>query len=360
MILNFKKGLPGILILAMLSLASCQNTTPIPPQVSTPQKPTSQPATTINEEMVLFYSTRENSNGWYIMKPDGSNVKRMSFENLPGLRVDGLRWVPQFNAFTAQLSDATNNSDLYLIDVEGNILERITNSFHSESNATYSAAAGKFAFICVESDLDICVVSPDGSNLVNLTLVPSREGHPQWLPSGERVIFVSNRLGVPGIWSVKEDGTELMKLNDIQYPEGNPAISPDGEWIAFESQRDFNSEIYIMDINGQNAANLTNHPANDTEPRWSPDGNHIAFRSDREGGHDLYIMTIDGSQAINITQSPDIQEQAFIWSGNSDKIFYSAPNGENYDIFAVTIDGSNKMNLTDYPADDVDPQWIGK
>jgi len=310
------------------------------------------------ELYILFYSTRDNLPGRYLMKPDGSSVQRYNTSELNQYKIDGITWISELQLFVMGLTDASNQQDLYLVNINGAVQQRLTNSPYGKSDATYSSDAKKFAYVCVEADLDICTISSDGKNPVNLTNIPSRDFFPQWSKTGTQIIFTSNRSGVPGIWIVALDGSGMKSLSSVLVPESNPEISPDWQTIAFQSQRDINSEIYVMDTNGQNLMNLTRNSANDTEPKWSPDGNFIAFRSDRDNGNDLYVMKADGTQVVNITKTPAVYETSFVWTPDSTAIIYSASVENNFDIFSVSRDGETKLNLTNSPAEDTDPQMI--
>lgn len=308
---------------------------------------------------LLFYSTRGGVGGWYLMQPDGTNVGRLEFPKLGTYKINGLVWIAELGAFAASLVDTQGQEHLYLMDLQGNIQQRLTSDAFPAGDPTYSAMAGKFAFVCVDQDLDICLVNPDGSAPVNLTQYPSRDSSPCWSPSGKQILFVSNRNAVPGIWVVNADGTDLALLSNVQVPEGNPSWSPDGKKILFDTQRDGHWQVYIMDPDGENAVNLSKSASSDVEPRWSPDGRYIAFRSDRDGGHDIFVMKADGSEVLNLTRTPRYREMSFIWSMDSQQIIYAAETEVAAEIFRVNVDGTGLTNLTRSPAEDVDPQWIG-
>lgn len=308
---------------------------------------------------IMFFSDREEADGIFTMNPDGSDVRKLEFPQLKGYKTGGLTWIPELGLFLASLSDVYNQADYFLMDADGNILQRLTEDIYGEGEGTYSAQAGRFAFVCVINDLDICTIQPDGVNLINLSSSPSRENEPHWSADGSQVLFSSNRSGVPAIWIVDQDGANMTRLSDVEAPEGHPRWSPDGKQILFQSSRDRNWEIYLMDPDGSNARNLTNHEADDTEADWSPDGKYIAFKSERDGGIDLFVMQADGSGVVNITGTPDEKETNFLWTFDSQKVIYDSRSGDVYDIYSVNVDGSGRTNLTNRPGVDFDPLWVG-
>jgi Tol biopolymer transport system component len=142
---------------------------------------------------------------------------------------------------------------------------------------TWSPDGSRFAFSCRAStklvgetlvgDLDICVMSTDGTGLKQLTLTPTHDSHPAWSPDGQQILLqVSQPL--PG----------------IEHPY----------WIA------------VMDASG---ANLRRVGANviGMYPSWSPDGSRIVFTSyfgfgpHSWGQGSMWMMNADGSGLVQVT-----------------------------------------------------------
>jgi TolB protein len=115
-----------------------------------------------------------------------------------------------------------------------------------------------------------------------------------WSPDGRRI---SMDVGVPGsgqsdVWIVGADGSDPLQLTDFPGREGNPVWSPDGRRIAFMAEHGGNRDIWIMPAGGGDAVRVTFHPGVDANPRWSPDGTRLAFMSDRDGGPDIWIVDL--------------------------------------------------------------------
>jgi len=308
------------------------------------------------EPRIMFLSDRDGVRRWYSMRSDGSDVKLWGFPD--SLEIKSLNWIPGLEAFVVTLVTDEGGEDLFLIDPQGQIQHRLTMSPVGESSPIYSEAANRIAFVCVNSDLDICTIYPSAENLTYITNIPSRDASPAWSPSGERILFVSNRSGVPDVWIVNSDGTEPENLTATGQPHGAPSWSPDGTKILFTSQRDMNWEVYTMEADGKNPVNLTNNPARDMLPIWSPNGEHIAFRSDREGNDEIYVMNSNGKELVNITNSSESDEAVFVWTPDSKNLLYVSHLGSNADIYLVNRDGTGTQNLTDNPGNDTAPQWI--
>ena len=124
-------------------------------------------------------------------------------------------------------------------------------------------------------------------------------------PSGAsgRIAFIAERDGNMEVYLMTPDGSGQTRLTNNTVDETKPAWSPDGARIAFTSKRDGNTEIYQMNADGSGQTRLTNNPATDTDPAWSPDGKQIIFSSTRDNKYEVYVMNADGSQATRLTNT---------------------------------------------------------
>jgi TolB protein len=66
------------------------------------------------------------------------------------------------------------------------------------------------------------------------------------------------------------DGSNQVRLTHNESQDGHPDWSPDTNYIVFESERDGNFEIYVMNPDGSDPRNLTNNSLDDYLPSWSP------------------------------------------------------------------------------------------
>ncbi len=74
---------------------------------------------------------------------------------------------------------------------------------------------------------DIYVVNIDGSNLQRLTTDDAQDGLPAWSPDGKAIAFVSNRGGPWAVWAMTPNGTGIEQLFTYQGgPDGFVASEP--------------------------------------------------------------------------------------------------------------------------------------
>ena len=127
-----------------------------------------------------------------------------------------------------------------------------------------------------DGNLDIYLMNSDGSEEVRLTHHRARDGGPKWSPTGERIIFNSDRDGAPGDWDLylmDADGSNVRRVFEKEADRGRATWSPDGKQIAYSRWEQGKFYIYIAPIDGKKEERI----ALGSQPVWSPKGTEIAF-----------------------------------------------------------------------------------
>ncbi|MDI7248097.1 MAG: DPP IV N-terminal domain-containing protein [Bacillota bacterium] len=228
---------------------------------------------------------------------------------------------------------------------------------------------------------------------------PAPVGEPQG-----RIVYVSNRNGMPTIHVVGLDGTQagestadgydilglemsrdssymllsssregswdlflsetasnggLKRLTSKPGSEIEATLSPDGKRVAYASDEDGDWDIFVMNVDGSGEKKLTNNTASDGQPAWSPDGRKIAFASDRDGNWEIYVMNADGSFPTRLTSTPDAIEGSPTWSADGRRIaFHSTRDKDGLgQIYAMNSNGTGPKRLTDLASNCYYPSW---
>src|SRR5688572_33206326 len=93
-----------------------------------------------------------------------------------------------------------------------------------------------------------------------------------------RVVFVTDRDGVPDIYTSNPDGSDPVNLTQTRIAEPDPAYSPGGTKIAF-SRRDV---IWVMHPSATGAVAMPRtERSGEVHPAWSRDGTKVVFVSNR-------------------------------------------------------------------------------
>lgn len=261
---------------------------------------------------------------------------------------------------------------------------------------------------------DIYIMNPDGTGQIQLTRHPASDSQPVWSPTGEKILFTSNRGGTSDLFLMNADGTNVQRVfqklanrrHGTWAPDGKriayyrvdaqidklgiytatidgreeerivngwqPAWSPDGSEIVFVSLED----LGIHTINLQTGVEdivLPMEQAVPFDPAWSPDGTQIAFTGInlvqlilgnflKAGGklpnavETIYIVNRDGSQLEQVVFN-DTKATDPAWSPLGNQLVYEQPVGKEIHLFRITLGGDNPHQLTD-EGYNRDPDWF--
>ena len=154
---------------------------------------------------------------------------------------------------------------------------------------------GQIAFErTVEGNTDIYLINLDGTGLVRLTDDPLPDHGSAWSPDGG-TLFFSRQIRqdeASDIYSLDIESGNATQLTDDPGIESSPKVSPDGSQIAFDV---WPSEpgIYVMNVDGSGQHTLIGGPTDDFGPAWSPDGQQLAFI--RFDDRTVYVANADGT-----------------------------------------------------------------
>ena len=161
---------------------------------------------------------------------------------------------------------------------------------------------------------------------------------PLWTPDGARVVFSSNRDGLPTLFTKLVDTPGQAELV-VTASEGRTFITPDawsadGRTLVFqELGGGVPTDISVLSMDGDGASELLlATESEEAGPSLSPDENWIAYSSDETGRREVYVQRF-----------PGLGDQKFIstdggfqplWSPDGSELFYRGPRG----MMAVSVD----------------------
>jgi TolB protein len=152
----------------------------------------------------------------------------------------------------------------------------------------------------VESQGAIYKVRADGTMLTRLTDGTGDDREPNWSPAGDTIVFQSHAR-TPGdidLWVMSSDGTGIRNLTQSPSSEDTDASwSPDGERVVYSSNYGGldNGNVFVISLTGGTPTRVTTYSGYDGAPTWSPDGSTIAFESstgDPDGSSGTQIWAI--------------------------------------------------------------------
>jgi len=224
---------------------------------------------------------------------------------------------------------------------------------------------------------DLYIKQVSGFTVTRLTSDPASEIQPSFSPLGDKVAYASNREGNWDIWVVGVDGTNPVRLTSGLGNDIHPSWSPDGKQIAYCSQGPGSSQWELWVVSTENPS-VKKWIGYGLFPAWSPNPkvSKIAFQQARYRGSQWFsIWTVDmvdgeARYPTEIVGSVDYACICPTWSPEGTKLAYgtvgrsayektepTAPGAAGEDIWVVDLDGRNNLRLTQSDAASFSPCW---
>ena len=151
------------------------------------------------------------------------------------------------------------NSDIYTMDLETRVVEKITDHTSIDTSPSYSPDS---KYICFNSDRSryqqIYVMKSDGSNVKRISFGKGLYGTPVWSPRGGLIAFTKVHKNRFYIGVMRPDGSGERLLTENFYQEA-PSWSPNGRVLIFyrETKTDskgegFSAKLWSIDLTGYN------------------------------------------------------------------------------------------------------------
>lgn len=193
------------------------------------------------------------------------------------------RLLPQTDQLAYMMTDNNIEWDIYLLDVDRRLIDRVTYGQYSNR-------------------------------------------YPAWSPDGRLIAFHSDRAQdrqiTYDLFMARADGREQTRLTggnirtflrtDQVAALGNamPAWSPDGRFIGFHSDLDDEWDLFLVEVATGEITRLTETEAEDVLMTWSPDGDSIAYSYGDFEARYLYIMDVNTREARQVTRADAIPTPA--------------------------------------------------
>ena len=199
--------------------------------------------------------------------------------------------------------------EIFVSDLEGNIVNQLTDNPGYDAEATLSPDGEKIVFTSTRSgDLELYVMDVNGDNLVQITNELGYDGGAFFSPDGSKIVWRASRpqtdeevskykgLLAEGLveptsmelFVANTDGSDPRQITTLGKANWAPFFHPSGEKVLFssnhKSERGFPFNIYMIDLDGSNLEQITFDSAFDSFPMFSYDGKYLVFGSNRNNG----------------------------------------------------------------------------
>lgn len=245
-------------------------------------------------------------------------------------------WNPEGTKALIIMDKDPLNYQLYLIDRDGYVLQKLTDTSDRVETAIWSNDGKKIAYSITGPNKDeetgLWIINEnrtEDNRLVDNGIVIA------WSPDDSRIFYVDENSG---LYSIKVDGTDEVQLSTGFFSRNEDvfSFSPEGKNLIFSTVNDNGITIFLSDPAGKNIKVLEEFLGYLIfKPSWSPKGDKIAFAQE----DNLYTINPDGKGKSLLASS--ITD--YKWHPSGDFVSFISSDS----VFAANPDGSTKIQLTE-------------
>ena len=206
---------------------------------------------------------------------------------------------------------------------------------------------GQIAFDrTVDGNTDLYLMNVDGSGLQRLTSDPDEDSQPAWSPDGA-VLFFTRRIGPESankadLYALEVASGKLARLTSSPGVEADPKISPDGTQIAYDRWPD-EPGTYVMNRDGSNNR-LIHRPASVDEGLigWDSNASVVMFTSPNR----IVRVDIATGAATTLVDSQTVRADGAFLAPDGRQIAFKGTRAP-YGVVVANLDGSNQSYVAD-------------
>lgn len=246
-------------------------------------------------QRILFQSNRSGKWHLYLMNSDGSNVQQLTSgdhnNNFPDWSVD-----EQSVAF---VSDRTGNEEIFIMKVDGNMVKQLTQHPARDIHPYFSPDGKEILFNSSRDDaqsFEVYRINSDGSGERRVTTTRDVETCARYSPDGSKIVLLKGFLdGNDEICVMDPDGTDVINLTNTSAMEGWPTWSRNGTHILYSSRKNGQFCLFEMEHDGENVTQVSfPEPGfEDARATYASATGAIAFNRQRSGTIGIYLLQPD-------------------------------------------------------------------
>ncbi len=198
--------------------------------------------------------------------------------------------------------------DIYMSDLNGNIIKKLTNTDGYDAEATISPDGKKMLFTSTrDGDLDLYIQDLYTNAVTRITNELGYDGGAWFNNDGTKIIWRASRPKTVAevdeykklladnvvaptnmeVFTANADGSDIKQITRLGKANWAPNFMPNGQIIFcsnHEYARGFPFNMYTCDVNGNNIIKISRDKGFDAFPMFSPNGKKIIFCSNRNNG----------------------------------------------------------------------------
>src|SRR5688572_14945061 len=205
----------------LLALLSCAQETPRPPAPQEPHLRNLRQLTTDGTHAEAYWS------------PDGAKLIFQAVRPAEGDKADQIYVMDVANGTTKRISNGEGKTTCACFLPDGRIVYSSTKAAGPEPPPPPDKSKGYRWPLYRE--FDIYLLDPKSGVEKRLTESDGYDAETTVSPDGTRLVFMSQRDGAFGLYTMNVDGTELRKVTKKRCYTGGAFFSPDGKQLVYRS-----------------------------------------------------------------------------------------------------------------------------
>lgn len=297
------------------------------------------------------------------------------------------------------LADGNTNLEVYRADLRSGGLVNLSNDPSTDWEARPSPDGELIAFSSYrDGQSDIYVMSPDGTNVRNLTSTPDQsEAFVSWSPDGERMLFGFFTETTAEYWIMNRDASERGMILPNSRSCGISDWSPNSDSLvgSCTNVEAHTTRLFVRSIDDSTERTLAEFGLASPGARWSPSGELIAYKDRGErGAYEVKVIAPTGGLPALLRASARVSGMSWapsgdslalgsseglvvadvssgasvtlddrdgvydvLWSPDGQRIAYTLNDGSQTDVYVIRADGTGLANVSDSPWQDYDIAW---
>ncbi len=215
--------------------------------------------------------------------------------------------------------------DAWLVPLAGGEALRVDGSPGALTRPRWSPDAAAFVYTAtVDDQHGIWIHDRISGTSQRVSRDATLDIHPAWHPSGERLVYASDRRGLGfDLWEVDLPTGLHWRLSSRPGDETGPAWSANGRHLVY-IHRDGDTWSLVLRLHGKPEETLVSGPERLAGPSWRPDGSLITFWRDTPTGVALDMVILSEPRLVRRYMDGENYSATPVSWLDKDRMFYSA------------------------------------
>ncbi len=305
------------------------------------------------------------------------------------------------------LKQNKGNTDLYVMNIDGTDIQRLTETPGGEYNPRWRPDGKKIGFLAAsEGKMQLWEMNTDGSNKKMMTAISDGINGFEYSPDQNKIMFISEVKIGQDVHDMHPDLPQATGkiMNDLMYRHwdhwvetyshvfvagynesgvtdvkdimaGEPwespvrpwggmeqlTWSPDGKSLIYTARKktgkeyslSTNTDLYLYNIDSETTTNLTEGMMGyDHHPVFSPDGKSLAWESMKRDGYEadkvrLMVINLETGEKRDFSDGFDQDAHSLSWSEDGKSIYFVSNWHALDQIYRLDIESATIQKITE-------------